>query len=313
MMTIFWILWSFIALSAAAATIMGYFGHIGWGFDLASHFRIQYFILLSLSAVIYALGGYYVSVGLAIFFAWLNFRLLLPFYIKQTNCDLDKRMYRIMLSNVLQKNREYQRVKDFICSANPDFVVLIEVNQPWLEQMEAIRPQYPYLQSAPRTDDYGIAIFSRVPVASCKIQFYGDTDRPTITAQFELEEQILTIVAPHPSPPKNPRGAKLRNRQLSEIAEFIADQNNPCLLVGDLNITPWSPHFKDLLQNSGLKESRIGFGVQPTWPTTNPFLYVPIDHILISKEICVQSQKLGPRVGSDHLPVLVDFSIQTEN
>jgi endonuclease/exonuclease/phosphatase (EEP) superfamily protein YafD len=313
MITTFWIVWSLIALGAAIATILGYYGRMGWWFDLASHFRIQYFIMLALSAVIYTLGGHYVSGGLAIVFAWLNFRLLFPFYIKQANCNQGQRIYRVMLSNVLQKNRDYQRVRDLICSSNPDFVVLIEVNQPWLEQMEAIRPQYPYLQSAPRTDDYGIAIFSRVPVASCEIQFYGDTERPTITAKFDLEDHILTIVAPHPSPPKNPKGAKLRNQQLSEIADFIAGENGAFMLVGDLNITPFSPYFKDLLQNSGLRESRIGFGLQPTWPTTNPFLYIPIDHILVSKEICVQARKTGPRVGSDHLPVLVDFSFRNDN
>jgi hypothetical protein len=44
------------------------------------------------------------------------------------------------------------------------------------------------------------------------------------------------------------------------------------------------------------------------WPTWAPsFLRVPIDHIFVSSSWRVIDRRLGPMVGSDHLPVLVDL------
>jgi endonuclease/exonuclease/phosphatase (EEP) superfamily protein YafD len=36
---------------------------------------------------------------------------------------------------------------------------------------------------------------------------------------------------------------------------------------------------------------------------------VPIDHCLVSPEITILDRRLGPAVGSDHYPLIVDFII----
>jgi len=40
-----------------------------------------------------------------------------------------------------------------------------------------------------------------------------------------------------------------------------------------------------------------------------PLLGIPIDHCLVSPEIIVTKRSVGPSVGSDHYPVIIDFSI----
>ena len=35
--------------------------------------------------------------------------------------------------------------------------------------------------------------------------------------------------------------------------------------VGDFNLTPWSPHFQDLLSRGDLRDSSLGRGIQNTW------------------------------------------------
>jgi endonuclease/exonuclease/phosphatase (EEP) superfamily protein YafD len=60
---------------------------------------------------------------------------------------------------------------------------------------------------------------------------------------------------------------------------------------------------------SNLHDSRKGFGIQPTWPSDKPIFMVPIDHVLVSKEIRIQNRFTGPDIGSDHRPVIVDFSL----
>jgi hypothetical protein len=50
--------------------------------------------------------------------------------------------------------------------------------------------------------------------------------------------------------------------------------------MGDLNVSPFSPHFQALLSGGNLKSAAQGFGWQPTWPTFLPPAGIQIDHAL---------------------------------
>nr|WP_094673053.1 hypothetical protein [Hydrocoleum sp. CS-953] len=69
-------------------------------------------------------------------------------------------------------------------------------------------------------------------------------------------------------------------------------------MAGDLNTTMWSPYYQKLEQKTGLRNSRLGFGILPSWPAKgfshsivfyilSRFFQIPIDHCLISSEIKV--------------------------
>ena len=84
----------------------------------------------------------------------------------------------------------------------------------------------------------------------------------------------------------------------------------PTLLCADLNSTPWSPYFTDLLSGTGLLNGRQGFGVLATWNALWPRMAaIPIDHCLVSPNVAVRGLRYGPRVGSDHLPLIMDVAI----
>jgi endonuclease/exonuclease/phosphatase (EEP) superfamily protein YafD len=313
MTILFWNLLVAATLLACLSTLAGFFGRTWWVFELTSHFHLQYFIFLIISSVLHLVAGNpYFGLAASIF-ALLNFSMLLPFFRSRPNNHSDVKTYRVLLANILKRNQSYARVRETIHSCNPDFAVLIEVSQKWMQELDCLRSTYPFIKSAPRTDDYGLALFSRFPIKQAEIEYFGDTDRPTIIAQIDLAGQMILLVIPHPSPPKSKPSARLRNQQLHEFAQYLDDRTGPKFLIGDLNITPWSPYFRDLLDQSGLRQSRRGFGLQPTWPTTMPALYIPIDHILVSQEIKIHKHRLGPRLGSDHRPVIVDFSINQQN
>ena len=95
------------------------------------------------------------------------------------------------------------------------------------------------------------------------------------------------------------------------MADLIRRQDGPTMLMGDLNTTPWAPTFRDFLDSSGMRDSRGGFGLQVTWPTYLPPLLIPIDHALVSPDISVRHFEVGPSVGSDHYPLLLDFTLGT--
>ena len=93
-----------------------------------------------------------------------------------------------------------------------------------------------------------------------------------------------------------------------ELPYLAANQKHPVLLMGDLNVSPFSYWFKRITEME-LKNSMKGFGFQPTWPTGIPFLKIPLDHVLHTDEIVIHRRMVGPDVGPDHLPVIVDFSV----
>jgi endonuclease/exonuclease/phosphatase (EEP) superfamily protein YafD len=65
-------------------------------------------------------------------------------------------------------------------------------------------------------------------------------------------------------PPSSRSSALERNQQLKGIGEFIAEHDQPVVLIGDLNATPWNRFYKRLKHDSGMTDSARGFGLQPT-------------------------------------------------
>ena len=103
--------------------------------------------------------------------------------------------------------------------------------------------------------------------------------------------------------------SEIRNNQLEELSRFVRDATDEVLLLGDLNVTPWCYYFQKLVRDSGLMDSTRGFGVQPSWPSNNIFLRIPLDHCLHTPKIQIVGREIGPAIGSDHFPLIVDFVI----
>jgi endonuclease/exonuclease/phosphatase (EEP) superfamily protein YafD len=124
-----------------------------------------------------------------------------------------------------------------------------------------------------------------------------------------LRTPRLTIVGTHTHPPFTPLQLVRRNQQFAEIAAFVRRQREPVVVAGGLNSSSWSPAFRNFLRDAALRDTRLGRGVQPTWPAWLPMAQVPIDHALVSAGVRVHARFVGGRVGSDHLPVVVDVSL----
>jgi endonuclease/exonuclease/phosphatase (EEP) superfamily protein YafD len=88
----------------------------------------------------------------------------------------------------------------------------------------------------------------------------------------------------------------------------------PKICVGDLNITPWSPYYRDFVERTNLADVGKGFGILPSWPTFLLFkwLMLPLDHCLVSDDIRVADVKTGESNGSDHLPLIVELELRCE-
>ncbi len=107
----------------------------------------------------------------------------------------------------------------------------------------------------------------------------------------------------HPSIPF----ARKNTPELAALADRIGRTGVSRIVVGDMNSTEGSPHFADFLRRAGLRDSRLGFGRQPSWPTGWPYR-IALDHAFVSDDLAVLERRLGPSIGSDHFPLILDLS-----
>ena len=115
----------------------------------------------------------------------------------------------------------------------------------------------------------------------------------------------------HPTSPKptEPEDSRERNYQLDHIGATVEGVAGPVIVAGDFNTTPWSPHFRDLLATTGLRDAGTGRGWLPTWPGRLGPAGIPIDHVLVRGEVAVTGLRRGPDVGSDHYPLIADLRV----
>jgi len=298
-------------LFVCACTVTAFFGRLWWRFDLTANFRLQYLICLVLALIVFLIGKKWPWAVVSGVFALVNLLDILPAFIKSgQKSEPSSKSVTVLLANVLSSNRQYDKVRQLIRSADPDIIAALETNEAWMKELSPLREEYPHVVSRPREDNFGIALFSRIPFKESEIIQIGDGRVPTVVARIQLDETELSVIATHPLPPTRASTSKHRNRQLEELAEHIRSVKGPVIVVGDLNAAPWSPHFKRLLRRSGLRDSRRGRGIQPTWQAGFPWLLrIPLDHVLHSPQITVLRRELGPNIGSDHLPVIVELSL----
>lgn len=293
------------------ATVIAFLGAKWWPLDLFANFRLQYVTCLLVAVVVLLVGKKWLWAGMAGVFALVNVVDILPAFIGPRGpAASSSRSLTILLANVLTSNKEYERVRQLVRSSDPDIFAVLEVSETWMNELSSLEENYPHVVSSPRSDNFGIAMFSRIPFEQARIMETGKPPLPSAAARIRIDDIPLTLIATHPFTPTRASTARHRNRHLLQLAEHVSDVNGPIIVMGDLNTTPYSPHFKRLLRESGLRDSRCGRGIQGTWQAhLPPFLRIPLDHVLHSPEIDVLDRRLGPYIGSDHLPVIVEFSL----
>jgi endonuclease/exonuclease/phosphatase (EEP) superfamily protein YafD len=299
------------AVLTCTASLAGFLAKIWWVFELACHFRPHLAItLLVFSALWLALKKCRLALACATFAvlnALLVGSLLLP---AKSGVPSSGAKLRLVSLNVLTSNLKTDLVLDFLRTSDADVIFLMEVNDRWIDGLMPLKTIYPHCTVVPRADNFGIALFSKLPLAETNVIEFGEAEVPSITAQIKLAGREFFLLGTHPLPPGSADYARMRNEQLQKIKALIQQQSLPAVVIGDLNTTPWSPYFSDLLKGTGLKNTSQGLGVFNSWPAGLQWLGIPIDHCLVSPQFAVLKKQLGPQVGSDHLPIIIDLQIE---
>jgi len=239
--------------------------------------------------------------------------VLLVFWPTETVKPAVGTRLRLVSLNVHTENEHRDLVLKFLQNADADVILLMEVNAAWMQALQPLRTNYAQVIAEPREDNFGIALLSRLPLTNSEVMELGRAGVPTIATTISVGGEPLFLLGTHPLPPGSATYARLRNEQLQEIAALIRRHNVSAIVLGDLNCTPWSPYFTDLLRDSGLKNISSRGGLFGSWPAWLPCARIPLDHGLVSPTLRVIEKRLGPPVGSDHLPLILELQIPTEH
>lgn len=310
-------LFAWLPFPLAAVTLAGFVGGWHWLLDLTSHFR-WYWLLLSIVCLA-AAGwrvGHIARACLAVAVLG-NAGPMLPYWLPAASprpaaaagAGPERLPLSLVSVNVLTSNRDKQAVLDYVRDRDPDVAIFLEVDAPWAGAIDGLDDRWPHAVVQSRADNFGIALLAKHPLREHRIVEFGDAGVPSIVATFTDPAGDYTLIATHPVPPKGPDYARDRDAHLRGIADFVAASPLPCVVAGDLNATPWSAAFRDLVARGGLVDTALGRGVQATWNARAWAPRIPIDHVLVPPGTAVLRRTIGPDVGSDHFPVEAEIRL----
>ena len=150
-------------------------------------------------------------------------------------------------------------------------------------------------------------IASRRPLGALRAVPLADAGAMAVVFGFETPQGPLTVIGAHANWPLGATVAASRNRELARLAVLAREVPAPVVVLGDFNVTAYSPSFVELLARSGLRDCSAGQGLHATWPALFPPLSLQIDHCLADPAIGVRDLQTGPWVGSDHFPLVVEL------
>jgi endonuclease/exonuclease/phosphatase (EEP) superfamily protein YafD len=291
--------------------LLSFLGMLHLVFELLSHFRVQYSFFFLLSVLYFLLVKRKVWLTISLIGLCLNGMVVAKYYLSGTNDNSAGTQLKVLFSNVHSSNKNHQAILDTIQRLEPDIVALAEINKNWLEDLKPLRQRYLHYKETPRSDNFGIALYSKYPLENVNlISFVEHSDYSvlSILADIKMNKKLVHIVATHSLPPISAAYIKERNKHIKSLSQWVKDKQNPVIVMGDLNMTMWSPYYDDL-EDAGLFNARQGFGILPTWPAKLPFFKIPIDHILYTKGISVNQVSVEAEVGSDHFPLFSSLVI----
>jgi endonuclease/exonuclease/phosphatase (EEP) superfamily protein YafD len=303
------------SVGVAAASIAALLAPIGWPFELFAHFRWQ--VGAAAAALLVAslvLRRPWMMALALVSMATQGLPALLPGRAAAAHAatpTCDGTALRIVSANVRFTNEAYAPLVAWLARSDADVIALQEVTPAWEAALAPLYARYPYRRVLTRTDPYGLALLSRWPLDqdAGAIDFAGD-GLPSLVGTITLPgAREVRVIAMHTHWPVTRALQQQRDQALRAAAQLAAAGPIPTVLAGDLNLTPYAPAYARLVDESRLRDSLEDVAWRPTWQVDFWPLALPLDHVLVPRNACVDAHEIGPDVGSDHRPLAVTLRL----
>lgn len=214
---------------------------------------------------------------------------------------------RLYSANVYYLNDDVAAIRRSIEAADPDIIILIELGSGPLGRLDELLAGYPHRAGSMRMDETRgpsrSIIASRWPLRQI-------ANRPdglhSVTAVAETPLGEVNVVGVHltrPWPFQPQWGQISQTMALGDIRRTLS---GPVIVAGDFNSVSNARIGRQMKQDLGLAPAG---GFPGTWPSDLPSpLGITIDQVWRSPDLTFVSRKLGRPNGSDHRPVVIEFT-----
>ncbi len=212
----------------------------------------------------------------------------------------------IIVANVLMKNRESEGLLKMIEDKDPSFVLTMEVNKRWQNDLKVLEKRYPYQIMFPTDNTYGMFLYSKFPLSNEEILFLYNDKVPSFHCRVTMPNgkifQLLTVHPVAPKPSEHPDNIGEKEKELVIAGRVVAAADLPAIVAGDFNDVGWSCNTSEFEEVSNLNDVRCGRGMYNTFSAKTFIFKWPLDYVYVSKEFKVLNiERLGA-FGSDHYP-----------
>jgi endonuclease/exonuclease/phosphatase (EEP) superfamily protein YafD len=298
----------------ALATLLAAGAAWHWFAELFTHFTPHYAVFALLFTAAFALLRAWRWAALALVLAlWNGYPVMRALLHDDAPTPAAQRQFTVFHYNVSLHHEDPRRITSYLRrgAKELDAVVLLEATSNFAVVLDELKDLFPHQIRHLEDSPFGIAFASKHPID------HGAISRaPSAFAHIEATLKLpgraapLALYAVHAPPPISGEMAQARNEKLEHIARKAAALPDATpVVVGDFNLTPWSPYFQRFTAASGLRDARNTRRFDHTWPVTfnNAVLGLAIDHSFAHPSLPLVKRVIGPDLGSDHMPVTVTF------
>jgi len=307
-----------LALAAAAVLVIAQGGRFSDRLDVLTHFAPFWLAMAAAAAVLWMLGGrrgrmvpLLAAVSIASGLLLVGPELLAA--SRQDRFKGDAPTLKLVQFNLWGRNRDPKGTAEWIFEEDPDVIVFEEGFARSGGVARALAVRYPHVTTCAEPLPCSTMILSkRAPVAAGGLG--GSVSEANLSgawATFRGRRGAFTVVGVHYTWPLPAGPQQQQTLRLSRALErFPADS---LVVAGDMNSTPWSFSLKRQDRLFGLERRTRALA---SWPAGDfsgrgivaPFPFLPIDHVYAGEAWKTVAVRRGPKLGSDHYPVVVELA-----
>lgn len=292
---VFWIAGAIIFLAALPALLNIRAAPL----ELLANLRPQLIVLcVAFGLAAFTVGRYWPAGAAAVVVAVLL--TTTPEFFMKGPASVTRPALTVVWCNVFRTDGVVERLAVLARKEAADIVVLAEPPTDSARTRRALS-EYPFVYGAADPAEHGAVVFSRTPLT--------ERPRPTLPDGVYpisvVQKGDIRIIAMHPPVAATPAQLRASNLMMTVAAREASVGRT--LVIGDMNATPWSIRLREL----AAKLVRLSPALSSTWFSSLPVLGLPIDHAFVTSDLRA-SARVGPGVGSDHLPLIVSIASDSE-
>lgn len=276
---------------------------------VSQHWGLQLWWLSLLAAIVeLAIGAGWMAIVAIVVTLYWGARL---FGRPRLRAKGERALLRIVSANLLHTNTDHDRAVRALSAIEADVVVTCEVTPQARAALRGLEQRFSHtLDTCLPGGLYGIAVFSRFPLAP-RSRGEGEDPMPRhLAVDLDVGGRTIALVVIHPTNPLWLDRAHHIPGEFSATAALCRAAPADLVLIGDCNTAGWSHWARVLETEAGVSNDRR---IRPSWPVWLPTPFrLPLDHVWVRGRVRLTKAWLGKPFGSDHLPLIADLAWQDD-